>query len=101
MLVKCPSCGLQSDCEPGKYLCKCGTILDVAPDGTATVSAGKKSGWIVPALVVLLILFGIGAGVMCWQIRLAREDAAEAKAEVKRIKAEAKAREEAEVILLK
>ena len=43
MLIKCPSCGLQSNCEPGKYLCKCGTVLDVAPDGTATVTDGPAT----------------------------------------------------------
>ena len=37
MLIKCPACDLQFDCDPGKYLCKCGTTLDIAPDGTATV----------------------------------------------------------------
>ena len=37
MLVKCPVCNLQFDCDPGKYLCKCGTTLDIAPDGSATV----------------------------------------------------------------
>ena len=81
MLIKCPSCGLQSDSEPGKYLCKCGTILDVAPDGTATVSAvnrgGKKTMWIVSAAIAVLVLCGIGA-VVFLQHKQAEEEKAQA-----------------------
>ena len=33
MLVKCPSCNKEYDCEPGRYLCTCGAEFTVPPDG--------------------------------------------------------------------
>ena len=36
MLVKCPSCNAEYDCEPGKYQCVCNAKFKVMPDGSVT-----------------------------------------------------------------
>jgi len=33
MIIKCPSCHTEYDCEPGKYQCVCGSEFTVASDG--------------------------------------------------------------------
>lgn len=34
MLINCPSCNTEYDCEPGKYECECGAKFSVAADGS-------------------------------------------------------------------
>ena len=42
MLVKCPSCETEYDCEPGKYRCACGAKFLVEPDGDVFVSSAGR-----------------------------------------------------------
>ena len=37
MLVKCPSCNTEYNCEPGKYQCACGVKFMCTPDGSVFV----------------------------------------------------------------
>ena len=37
MLVKCPSCNTEYDCEPGKFKCACGVKFMLKPDGVVFV----------------------------------------------------------------
>ena len=36
MLVKCPSCNAEYDCEPGRYQCACGVKFTVGQDGSVS-----------------------------------------------------------------
>jgi len=37
MIIKCPSCNTQYDCEPGKYECECGAKFSLASDGNLSI----------------------------------------------------------------
>ena len=38
MLIHCPNCNTEYDCEPGKYECECGAKFTVATDGTIDIN---------------------------------------------------------------
>ena len=43
MLVKCPSCDTEYDCEPGKYRCSCGAEFTVPADNDSVTSSPRRA----------------------------------------------------------
>ena len=42
MLIHCPACNTEYDCEPGKYECECGAKFSVTADGNLSVENSVK-----------------------------------------------------------
>lgn len=42
MLIRCPSCNTEYDCEPGKYECECGAKFSVTADGSLSVESSVR-----------------------------------------------------------